>query len=67
MSMNVPGWIPGAPDKDDIPVCGRCGQRRERIRRRTPEHLFGVVSVPGVRALAMAPASTAPPDMVIPA
>jgi hypothetical protein len=25
MSMNVPGWIPGAPNKDDTPVCGRCG------------------------------------------
>jgi hypothetical protein len=25
MSVNVPGWIPGAPDKDDVPVCGRCG------------------------------------------
>jgi len=21
----VPGWIPGAPVKDDVPVCGRCG------------------------------------------
>jgi len=25
MSMNVPGWTPGAPGKDDAPVCGRCG------------------------------------------
>jgi hypothetical protein len=25
MSWNVPGWIPGAPNKDDVPVCGRCG------------------------------------------
>ena len=25
MSWNSPGWIPGAPHQDDVPVCGRCG------------------------------------------
>lgn len=25
MSWNSPGWIPGAPIKDDVPACGRCG------------------------------------------
>ncbi len=27
MSWNVPGWIPGAPIKDDTPPCARCGHR----------------------------------------
>ncbi len=27
MSWNVPGWIPGAPDKDDVPPCERCLHR----------------------------------------
>jgi hypothetical protein len=25
MSWNAPGWIPGAPIKDDTPPCARCG------------------------------------------
>jgi len=27
MSWNVPGWIPGAPVKDDVPPCARCLHR----------------------------------------
>ena len=27
MSMNVPGWIPGAPDHEDVPPCERCLHR----------------------------------------
>jgi hypothetical protein len=29
MSWNVPGWIPGAPIKDDTPPCARCGHRAD--------------------------------------
>jgi hypothetical protein len=29
MSWNSPGWIPGAPHRDDVPVCGRCGHHAD--------------------------------------
>ena len=29
MSWNVPGVIPGAPVKDDTPLCARCGHRAD--------------------------------------
>ena len=32
MSWNSPGWIPGAPHQDDVPVCGRCGHRADAHR-----------------------------------
>jgi len=35
MSWNVPGWIPGAPVKDDVPVCGRCGHHASAHPRAT--------------------------------
>jgi hypothetical protein len=28
-SWNVPGWIPGVPIKDDMPLCARCGHRAD--------------------------------------
>jgi hypothetical protein len=32
MSWNPPGWIPGAPHQDDVPVCGRCGHHADAHR-----------------------------------
>ena len=29
MSWNVPGWMPGAPIRDDAPPCARCGHRAD--------------------------------------
>ncbi len=29
MSWNVRGWMLGAPVKDDVPVCGRCGHHAD--------------------------------------
>jgi hypothetical protein len=29
MSWNSPGWIPGAPIKDDTPPCACCGHRAD--------------------------------------
>lgn len=29
MSWNAPGWMSGAPSKDDVPRCERCGHRAD--------------------------------------